>query len=77
MDWLDDWYRADTAAMRATRAAAEKSILALQRRGELPSEAEQAEIRRLRECANILFRDGMAAAAAMRATLTPRAAATW
>lgn len=60
MDWLDAWKIADHAAMRATRAAAAKSLLALQRRGELPSDEERAEVKRLRDVANALFRDGMA-----------------
>ena len=67
MGWLNDWYVADSAAMRATRAAAAKSLLALQRRGEPPSDFERAEAKRLRELANALFRDGMAATAAARA----------
>lgn len=58
-DWLDAWKIADQAAMRATRAAGAKSLLALQRRGDLPSDAERAEARRLRELADELFREWM------------------
>lgn len=59
MDWLEDWKTADHAAMLATRAAAAKSLLALQQRGELPSDAERAEVKRLRDRANALLREGM------------------
>lgn len=60
MDWLEAWRIADHAAMRATRAATAKSLLALQQRGELPSDAERAEVKRLRDLANALFCEGMA-----------------
>ena len=65
-NWLQAWRAADQAAMRATRATAVKSMLALDRRGEPPSAEETAEVRRLRALANSLLEHGVSAITAAR-----------
>lgn len=59
-DLFQRWRVANDAAMTAAKAMFDKSILALDGKGDPPSRAEAEEVRRLRGVANELFDAAMA-----------------
>src|SRR5512142_2863557 len=61
MNWLESWHSAERAANAAMRAAQRKSMLARDGLDEPPSEAEQQQVKRLREVADALFQQATAA----------------
>ncbi|HWI80765.1 hypothetical protein [Ramlibacter sp.] len=59
-DWFDRWRAADRVAALAARAMADKSMQALEGRGEPPSLAEAAQLKRLHRHANRLLQAALA-----------------
>ena len=61
IDRCQAWRIADRAAIQASRAATRQALLALAGQGEPPTARQTAEARRLRELANALLLDALAA----------------
>jgi hypothetical protein len=60
-NWFEIWSAADRLANEAIRGAARKSMLALDRLGEPPSQEETQELKRLCSEANAVFHHALAA----------------